>query len=63
MNMIRKPSHSTLSGSFQEELLEIKSAVDDICRTRSELCDVLDQLCSFRSRSNENIAGLADSLR
>lgn len=58
MNMHRKPSHATLSGSFQDELLEIKSAVDDICRTRSELCEVLDQLFSSRLRSTKILQDL-----
>lgn len=61
MNMIHKPTNSSLSGSLQGELLEIKGMVDDICRTRSELCDVLAQMRTGHSRSNNIIVATADS--
>ena len=61
MNMMHKPAHSTLSGSLHGELLEIKGMVDDICRTRSELCEVLAQMRTGRSWPNDKIMESADS--
>jgi hypothetical protein len=61
MNMMRKPANSSLSGTFHSELLEIKGMVDDICRTRSELCEVLAQMRTGRPWSNNIIVESADS--
>lgn len=54
MNMIHTPSKMFSIEPLKSDFMELKGLVDAICETRSELCDVLNQMRIGYPRSGKN---------